>query len=51
MLLVFLLKNYFALNYSVPPFVTHDAITNGFLNIKVDKKIMYLSNIFKHLNG
>ena len=47
MLLILLLISYLDLNYSVQPFVTHNAITNGLLNIKVDKWIITPSRIGK----
>ena len=40
MLLIMFLQYYSALNYAVPPFVPQDAITKGFLNMKLEKWII-----------
>ena len=41
------LPYYFAVNFSVPPFFTHDAITKGFLNLKLYKQTIPPSMIRK----
>ena len=38
MILVLFLPNYFALNSEVPSFVSHADITNGLLNMELDKQ-------------